>query len=431
MLTVYRIDDEEVVTREQADLIDIGFRCLYAELVHARVEKSQVSLERAKDRAVSLLKSRVTAYGEKWRFHFNTRTLTSKTCVVPPEIQKGLAWIDIDNCGTHALSPVLLGVPGPPRGRPGRRVGKPKRKEATTPHAAPTRAGEQPRTGAAQPYAGPRLAADLETEGAFWTRMQSAAARMDAGAEHVSDDDSEGGMMREDGGHSGREDTRDMSGDARTYEQARRARPREYAECTLSAFRNVLRDEYASRDSLACMQVREADESAGGNEEVARDLRFPDWERILSTITNEDEVVVTFFPHRMPQHTQWLDARVAVVRTASPNHVVAVWNHGDGRSLRVYDNDSSARARGTYTLIPTSVRWEGRAVAVAARGSPLHHTAIAHIPQRRERRREREDQGMVRPPDDEGSEDEWPVYDNPIAQGGESLTSGYGSDSDP
>ena len=37
---------------------------------------------------------------------------------------------------------------------------------------------------------------------------------------------------------------------------------------------------------------------------------------------------------------------------------------------------------------------------------------------------------MTRPPGDEGSEDEWPTYDNPVAQG-EALTSGYGDDSDP
>ena len=44
MLLTYRVTDAEVVTREQADLIQIGFRCLYAELVHARVDKKQVLL---------------------------------------------------------------------------------------------------------------------------------------------------------------------------------------------------------------------------------------------------------------------------------------------------------------------------------------------------------------------------------------------------
>ena len=42
MLLTYRVSAEEVVTREQADLIQIAFRCLYAELVHTRVEKKQV-----------------------------------------------------------------------------------------------------------------------------------------------------------------------------------------------------------------------------------------------------------------------------------------------------------------------------------------------------------------------------------------------------
>ena len=59
MLLTYRVTDEEVVTREQADLIQIGCRCLYAELVHAHVDKKQGFLDRARDRAISLLQSRV------------------------------------------------------------------------------------------------------------------------------------------------------------------------------------------------------------------------------------------------------------------------------------------------------------------------------------------------------------------------------------
>ena len=67
--------------------------------------------------------------------------MTSKMCIVPREVQQGLVWIDIDNCGTYSLSTVLLGIQGPlrnrERNRPGKSVGKPKKKEAGTTPTAP------------------------------------------------------------------------------------------------------------------------------------------------------------------------------------------------------------------------------------------------------------------------------------------------------
>ena len=71
--------------------------------------------------------------------------------------------------------------------------------------------------------------------------------------------------------------------------------------------------------------------------------------------------------------------------TEAPNHVVTVWNHGDGASLRVYDNDSYARTQGTYTLLNTNVAWRGKAVAIVREGSPLQREAEVHIPPRRVR----------------------------------------------
>ena len=74
------------------------------------------------------------------------------------------------------------------------------------------------------------------------------------------------------------------------------------------------------------------------------DLRFPRWEQILEGLLGQDERVVTFYPHRMHDCREWLDVRVAVFMMMSPNHVVAVWSHGDNRHVRVYDNDSAERS---------------------------------------------------------------------------------------
>jgi hypothetical protein len=229
----------------------------------------------------------------------------------------------------------------------------------------------------------------------------------------------------DDGAGTAEADMRDMSGDARTYEQARHMYPRPYAECSLSAYRNVMRDEDASRESLASLTIDR------------EDIRFPEWGQILERVIKPGECVAAFYPHRLPDRALWLGIRVAVMITQAPNHVVAVWRHSDDRSLRVYDNDSHARTQGTYTLLGVGVRWRGRAVAVMQEGSPLHHIALEHIPPRRMVHTAPGEQPQAVTDSEDSWEDEshsahrarnqppssadgiedggWPVYDNPVA----------------
>jgi hypothetical protein len=48
MIITFRQSDEEVIEREQVDILFIGrCWCLYAGIVHARVEKKSVQLSRA------------------------------------------------------------------------------------------------------------------------------------------------------------------------------------------------------------------------------------------------------------------------------------------------------------------------------------------------------------------------------------------------
>ena len=387
MLTTFRISDSEVVTREQADLIVIGLRCLYAELVHARVEHKAVQLGCAKDRAVALLTSRVVAYGESWAFYFNTRVFTSKSPVVPPKVQTGIAWIDITPEAEYYVSPVLQGYTDIQRKKPGMAVNKRKVKEGTTPPTAVMDSGEQQTT-----------AHRTERPGLGLHAMDSGAQQ--ATAHRTGGQGLGPRTSRWAGGSTLRIDpevARDMSGDALTYKEICNMSPRPFAECALSAYRNVLRDEDAPRSDLEELQL------PGGEE---GDLRFPDWERIFRGVAQTGERIVEFYPHELGDREEWLDARVAVLLTTTPNHVVAIWRDGAGPSFRLYDNDSTERRHGTYRLIrPRDLGGQGRAVAAVREGSPLETTARLHT----QRRGARNILRNVR----EGDTD-MPVYDNPV-----------------
>ena len=66
MLTTFRVTDTTVVGREQASVIEMGWRCLYAALVRTRVDGTPLTLQYAVLRCMRMLHSRVTAYGRKW-----------------------------------------------------------------------------------------------------------------------------------------------------------------------------------------------------------------------------------------------------------------------------------------------------------------------------------------------------------------------------
>ena len=66
MLITFRVTDTTVVGREQATIIEIGWRCLYAALVRTRVDGTPLTLKHAVLRCLRMVHSRVTAYGRKW-----------------------------------------------------------------------------------------------------------------------------------------------------------------------------------------------------------------------------------------------------------------------------------------------------------------------------------------------------------------------------
>ena len=160
---------------------------------------------------------------------------------------------------------------------------------------------------------------------------------------------------------------RDMAGDARTAQLARRMPAGTHAECNLAAARNILRDPYVTREFMALRQ-------RGGN--VEGDTRFPDWQRILATEASTGETVVTFSPAELPSTNLLLQARKFVFATCRPNHVTA--HIRDGTVFRTYDNDSEARRKGTYHIEEHSrFASPGIATAVIPYASMLHVEAQA------------------------------------------------------
>ena len=127
---------------------------------------------------------------------------------------------------------------------------------------------------------------------------------------------------------------RDMSGDARTTQQHLRngdGRP----QCSLSAVRNLYRDQAYSAEELA-------EHVAGGD----GDIRFPDWAQLLEPLCGAREVYRQFKAERVRSELLG-DVRLAARSRVNSGHVTALVRAENGRSFRHYDNDSGARQCGT------------------------------------------------------------------------------------
>ena len=66
MLITYRLTKDKVVNEEQASIIVLAWRCLYAEIVKARVDGVGIRLQSARLRCIKMLQSRAEAYVRKW-----------------------------------------------------------------------------------------------------------------------------------------------------------------------------------------------------------------------------------------------------------------------------------------------------------------------------------------------------------------------------
>ena len=178
---------------------------------------------------------------------------------------------------------------------------------------------------------------------------------------------------------------RDLSGDALTTTEAL-GRQRKglvaWAQCSLSAVRNLLRGASVPASFLAQRQVgMSTGERDVADQGVEGDIRFPEWSSILRDLLREGEVVVRFNPQKVGASELLHDARLMAMVFLASTHVIAV--HRDAASLRgrvtfrKYDNDSDARRRGTFERVSARQLWAGgvEMIAITTRNSALHRAA--------------------------------------------------------
>ena len=392
MVITFRVSDTTVVETEQADLIFVAWRCLYAELVHARVEKTRVQLHRALARAISMLISRVTAVGETWLHWVNTHTRTTKTSIVPATVRCRNDLIEIGAMGNYVVNAALTkardaamldharpdtnaarGAQRPPEATPPTRaggyLGSPAYGAIRSAYVA--RYGEQwwhadhlfhsyeaecrsmdtaalqPRT----PLAPPQPA-------------QTAAPRPDPARDHLAAERDAARAHRE---LSEADPHRDMSGDAVTYRREDRDPMGAVSEYALSAARNLARDESLTREAF--------EEHYVGGSDLFYGVRFPNWGAFMTTLQKEGETKVHFSLADITDHGLLLGIRVMVLLTCDPSHAVAYVRRYP-RFLK-YDSDSKEKTEGTYETIYTiDMLGPGRAVALTTTNGHLHHAII-------------------------------------------------------
>ena len=108
MLITFRVTDTTVVGREQATIIEIGWRCLYAALVRTRVDGTPLTLKHAVLRCLRMVHSRVTAYGRKWElWMFGQRGRKEEDQKRIPEKYQKRALIKQGPYGDYVVEPKL------------------------------------------------------------------------------------------------------------------------------------------------------------------------------------------------------------------------------------------------------------------------------------------------------------------------------------
>jgi hypothetical protein len=313
MLVTYRLARDRVVNKEQASIIDIAWRCLYAEIVRARVDNALVCLQSAKVRGIKMLQSRAEAYGRRWELWVIKQLGRKKIKTIPRKHQR-YTIVKQRAYGSYTVNPVLKafqrrweesGFTPTPRTRAARRVG---RRRPPSPDRQPAESEAPPTSVEPDPW-------------------------------------------------------RDLSGDAKTTATARGG----HAECNLATARNLHRNETLTREYMR-------DHQLGGRDGM--DTRYPDWHMILQELIEEGECVVQFKMENIIDGDMLQQVRLAALYTLSPPHVVAVIR-GEAGSVRLYDNDSTERVEGTHITLTTRqlVQRHGTMIAIVKTNSGLASAA--------------------------------------------------------
>jgi hypothetical protein len=101
--------DEKAAGQDQAGILMIAWRCLYAEVVKARLEGGNLNFDNAYRRVIEMTISRLQAYGTKWRRWYMSIRKTSKAQPFP-EKHRTRILMKFEADAKHEVSDKLLDI---------------------------------------------------------------------------------------------------------------------------------------------------------------------------------------------------------------------------------------------------------------------------------------------------------------------------------
>ena len=99
---------KQVADPEQAGIIMLAWRALYAETTKAHIHDTPFSGERAYIQLCRLARMRLTDFGEKWRlWHIKLRN-TSLPCIVSLSMRARCTLIKIEDTGDYTVNDLFI-----------------------------------------------------------------------------------------------------------------------------------------------------------------------------------------------------------------------------------------------------------------------------------------------------------------------------------
>ena len=96
----------KIVNREEADLVALAWRALYAEIIRARLDNEPLNFDRAIAQFITRTLNRVKAYGARWYTWYSRQRFHKNAKIIPPKHwKKKLITSAAD--GSYTINPTL------------------------------------------------------------------------------------------------------------------------------------------------------------------------------------------------------------------------------------------------------------------------------------------------------------------------------------
>ena len=102
-----RLNARKVVDPNQAGMMFIAWRCLYAEIVHSRVDQVPMRVERAYNRMWQMVITRLKAEGEKWNLWHRRNRHSGKKSWFPKKYQQKIV-MKFTDTAEYTINPRIL-----------------------------------------------------------------------------------------------------------------------------------------------------------------------------------------------------------------------------------------------------------------------------------------------------------------------------------